>query len=376
MKTNCSWVLAVLLVTGFSAQQVLSDVPPPAGSTPKAAQKKKASAEKKKSPAAAPAAPGAPQTAVVKQDRVNVRGQAAQTSEVITQLRKGESVTILQEITLAKTKSGESAHWAKILLPGNTPVWVNAAFVDAEKKTVTSAKLNVRAGPGENFSVIGQLARGDAVKEIRKVEGWIEIEPPPNTYAFVAADLLEKSGTLASVTPAPPAPEPAKPEAFVPPPLAPEPAKPEPAPATPPPAPAAPAVTENPAPPPAPEPSPAPAPATKAPFKIYMSPRLMSQLPPPPAVAPPAAAPKEPLPKRVVRREGIVRVTVSIQAPTLYALENAETGALLDYLYSPNATIKFKDLYGLRIVVTGEEYIDDRWPKTPVIKVETLQVVQ
>ncbi len=34
-----------------------------------------------------------------------------------------------------------------------------------------------------------------------------------------------------------------------------------------------------------------------------------------------------------------------------------------------------KDFRGQRIVVTGEEQLDERWPNTPVIYVDSLQAV-
>ena len=64
----------------------------------------------------------AQETAVVKKDRVNVRAQATQSSEVITQLKKGEIVAVLEEVTPKKHKRGEPAKWARIQLPSNTPV--------------------------------------------------------------------------------------------------------------------------------------------------------------------------------------------------------------------------------------------------------------
>ena len=53
----------------------------------------------------------AEQSAVVKKDRVNVRAQASQGSEVITQLKKGESVTVVDEVTPKKRKRGEPQVW-------------------------------------------------------------------------------------------------------------------------------------------------------------------------------------------------------------------------------------------------------------------------
>ena len=54
-------------------------------------------------------AAGAEEMAVVKKDRVNVRAQATPASEVITQLKKGETVTVLEEIAARKHKRGEPA---------------------------------------------------------------------------------------------------------------------------------------------------------------------------------------------------------------------------------------------------------------------------
>ena len=48
---------------------------------------------------------------------------------------------------------------------------------------------------------------------------------------------------------------------------------------------------------------------------------------------------------------------------------------MINYLYSPSTNVVLKDLMGKRIVVTGEEVLDERWPNTPVINVDTLQAV-
>ena len=131
------------------------------------------------------------EVATVKGDRVNVRGQAKLNSEVVTQLKRGEAVTVLEEIEVKKPKKGDPPKWAKILLPANTPVWVYAPYIELTNKTVNIRRLNVRAGPGENYSILGRLDRGTPVKEIRVVENWMEIEAPATACAFVAADLLE-----------------------------------------------------------------------------------------------------------------------------------------------------------------------------------------
>ncbi|HXT39138.1 MAG TPA: SH3 domain-containing protein [Candidatus Angelobacter sp.] len=279
------------------------------------------------------------EAAVVKRNRVNVRAQAVPTSEVITQLKKGESVIVLEEITPKKRKRGEPATWAKIQLPPNTPVWVYGPYIETNNHTVNIKRLNLRAGPGENFSVIGRLDRGTEVKEIRTDGNWMEIEAPTNAFAFVAAAMLEKTAA-----PVPPATE-----------LA--------------------ANTNTPPAQPAPtvetvKPELVPAPAVET-----ASPAATAQPTPQPTTPTPAPPADTTPPKRVVSREGTVVVSRSIQAPTSYALENRESRKTVNYLHSESEDINLKKFAGKKVIVTGEELIDQRWTSTPIIEVESIQVV-
>jgi hypothetical protein len=324
--------------------------------------------------------------ATVKGDRVNVRGRATLDSEAITQLRTGETVIVIEQITLPKPGPGEPTNWARILLPANTPVWVSTLFLDPETKTVKGTKLNVRAGPGERFSVVGQLAKGDKVREIRTLEDWMEIEPPPGTYAFVAADLLDlkaplKTPELAAkkddkpAVPAP-TPEPVKVE---------PPKPPEPAPIT-----KVETVPSEPVPPvagdikpkpsvkpvtPAPEPIVAPPPVVVTPPPVVVTPAPKPVVPDPVVAPAPPVKPavEEPPPKRVVEREGVVKRTWSIQAPTPYALVDTTTGQIINYLYTSDTGLQLKYYLGQRIRVSGPEALDSRWPKTPLLTIQTLQ---
>jgi hypothetical protein len=76
--------------------------------------------------------------------------------------------------------------------------------------------------------------------------------------------------------------------------------------------------------------------------------------------------------KRVVRREGLVRNALSIQAPSPFELVNPETHKLMDYLHGEKSGITVKHFKGQRVIVTGEEGIDPRWPNTPVLEIETI----
>src|SRR5687767_5101586 len=90
---------------------------------------------------------GAEKTGTVKDARVNVRGAPRLSGEVVTQVKKGEEVVILEEIPVKQPKQGEPSKWLKIAMPANTPLWVYAEFLDTNH-VVKSSKLNVRSGPG------------------------------------------------------------------------------------------------------------------------------------------------------------------------------------------------------------------------------------
>ena len=95
---------------------------------------------------------------------------------------------------------------------------------------------------------------------------------------------------------------------------------------------------------------------------------------PPTEVTVPSPVESGPPPKRIVRREGIVRSTKSIQAPTYFELVNPETKKVINYLHTEEPTLKLKDFKGKKVVVTGEEGLDARWQNTPLIEIQTLDL--
>ncbi len=307
----------------------------------------------------------APIGSAVAKDNINVRGQASFNGEVLAKLRKGDSVTILEEITRKKPAKDEPTNWFRISLPSGTPVWVFADYLNAETKAVKSKRLNFRGGPGENYSVLGRLNKGDAVKSVTTKGAWMQIETPPNASAFVAADLFEKQGTTAAPTA--------------------EPTLPSPAPVEPAPAPEVVTVPEpvTPAQPVAAEPTPAPVVEQPAPA-------IASDAPAPALVSPPPAPAAETFVKRIVKREGTVSRAHNIQAPSYFEMEGWDSGKVINYLHSPEEQVmdekskKTKsipkidlELYvGRRVIVTGEELIDKRWRSTPVIEVEAIELEQ
>ena len=337
--------------------------------------------------------------ATVTEGKINVRGKPGFIGEVITQLDRGDKVTVLERINLESPKAGEPTNWAKIKLPENTPVWAFGPFIKENK--VTASRLNVRAGPGENWSVLGRIDRGTEVTPIRTVAEWMEIEAPTNAYAFIDLTLVQFDADTNAV-PATPniasAQQPEEPVATtIPdtnqPPTSVAAAEPD----TNLVAVAAPPTTEAAAtaPPSLPEEKVEPEPVPSQPeTATNLAAATATEIPAPketdvppgvtplpvPETLPQVAEPlprrsNEPLPKRVVRREGIIRATKSIQAPTWYELAHAQTGKTINYLYDSKLGVKLKDYRGEKVVVSGQEAIDPRWPNTPILDLETLDVL-
>lgn len=314
---------------------------------------------KKPAPAAAQPAPAekpvflSPGTAKITGNDVNIRGQATLYSEIVTRLNSGDSVTVIEQVIRDKPKAGEPTQWAKIGIPPNVHVWVHASYIDATNKVVLPRRLNVRTGPGENYSVVGLLEQGAPVKEIAMKGGWMEIEAPADAYAFVAATYVKQEGAPTTVPPivsiAPPVPEPAPTPAVVPEPT-----------------PVATTTTEAPTTTPAPTPSPMPEPTTTPATTAAPAPEL-TPVPPPE---------EEPPPQRIVQHEGIVKSTWSIQAPTKFALVDPDSGKTVNYLYTSSTNLDLRRYKGLHIIVTGEEGLDERWKNTPVITIQRIQVLE
>ena len=343
MKKNALMIfgmmmLAVVLVARADGQLDAAKTAPAEKPAKKA--KAKVSAAKPAAPATIAEKPVVlmPGAATITGKNVNVRGKASFKGEVITKLQNGDNVTVLEQIILSKPKAGEPSNWAKIAFPANAHVWVHSSYVTAEK-TVKPKKLNVRSGAGENYSVVGTLEQGTAVKEISTKENWTQIEAPASAFAYVAAMFIQQAPgapdavpTIVSIQP------------------------PEPTTST---------VTNEPV-------------IASNPTDIGNTNASAEPTPvvtnDPHAAAPPAVI-EEVLVPRTVSHEGIVRRSVSIQAPTEYALYAKENNKLINYLFTPTAVLDISRYYGRHIIVNGQEGLDERWINTPVLTIQKIYVI-
>jgi uncharacterized protein YgiM (DUF1202 family) len=311
---------------------------PPAAAKPAAQPATKSAAEKP-----IVLSPGA---ATITGNNVNVRGKAGYKGEVFSKLNSGDTVTVIEQVILPKPKRGEPAQWAKIDFPPTAHVWVHSAYVD-ENKTVKPRRLNIRTGPGENYSIVGILEQGTAVKEVSAKGNWLEIEAPAGAYAFVAARYVQQAATeetvptVVSLAP----PEPTTP----------------------------PETTEV-------TPTPTIASTTTDTTGVIATDSTEEPTPTPVPddvnAAPPPAIIEEIDVPRFVSHEGLVKGTVSIQAPTKFGLYSMENGKLINYLYSPTPQLEMSRYHGLHVIVSGQEGLDQRWTNTPVLNIQKIYVVK
>jgi len=358
MKTNGWLIVGLMMATSALAQNNTNTLPPipapavsPTSEVAPAPEATNAPVKHKKHSAPKRAAideptvtlsPGAAQVAV---NDLNVRGQAGLKGEVVAHLKKGDVVAVMSQLNLDKHATGEPAQWAKIALPTSNHVWVNTKYIDAANKTVSAKKLNLRAGPGENFSVLGVVEQGTAVNVINTKGAWSEIEPPSTAYAFVAAMYLkqEASGNMAAnlpasseTTPAPAATPTSVPEA-------------------------APVVTTPPA-----------TAETTAPTATNPSPAPATT---PPVVETAPVVDTNPPPPRIVTHEGVVGPVGSIIAPTPYVLYDLATRQNINFLYTTSTNLDIGRYNGMLIDVTGQESIAERWKDTPLLTIQRIVVL-
>jgi len=288
-----------------------------------------------------------PGPAAVMGNNVNVRAQSTINSEVVIQLQDGTAVTVEEIILRTNTKGQDPARWAQITYPENALVWVHGGFINAADQTVKPGTLNVRSGPGENYTIVATLKSGDVIEPTGSKGDWVSIAPPPGAHAFIAAKLLKQTletAEVAAVTPVPEDVTPSEPEM-------------------------APGATTT--------------PEGEAPVSTW-DPATQTQqqdvvtFTPLPDVDPNAPVEvEEPLiPPRVVQREGIVRSFTSIQAPSFYKLVSADNGKTINYLYTTTTNLDLGRYLGRHIVATGEESLDERWPNMPVLTLKRIIVIE
>jgi hypothetical protein len=105
--------------------------------------------------------------------RINLRARADVQSEVVGQAADGD-------ILVAKSFQDD---WVEVAAPDAIDLWVQRDFL--KENVVTASKLNIRAGAGINFTVVGNLGKGDVVTLRGDFGEWVKIAPTPGSSLWV-----------------------------------------------------------------------------------------------------------------------------------------------------------------------------------------------
>jgi uncharacterized protein YraI len=127
----------------------------------------------------------------MKNSRVNVRSGPSENFERLCQLDQGDPVIVLER----------NFSWYKIRLPKQAKSFVSDKYVlvEGQEALVTASDVNVRAGAGIQYSIIGRVDKGQKLRVLDHGEQWYQVEPVESLYGYVAAGLVNfKSNDLAA----------------------------------------------------------------------------------------------------------------------------------------------------------------------------------
>lgn len=148
----------------------------------------------------------ATETGTVTSTSLHVRAEPSVKGEILGDLKKGQTVTIVR-----KEKG-----WATIQFNGKTgyislehvrmaagPALQLETDISTESATVTAANVNVRKTPSVNGLIDGKLKKGDTVRIVSKENGWARIEySDSGKQGYVSLTYLKTELISVSVTPA------------------------------------------------------------------------------------------------------------------------------------------------------------------------------
>ncbi len=123
-----------------------------------------------------------PRIGFIKSDRTNIRAGDNLNFEVLCQVSKGEAIKVIER----------RYKWYKVLLPKSACAFVKKEYVSSDNGIgiVNANNVNVRAKPGLNSTIIGQLNKEEKIKIKEEIEGWYKIEPSKNFTGWVHSDLI------------------------------------------------------------------------------------------------------------------------------------------------------------------------------------------
>jgi len=132
-----------------------------------------------------------PKAGYVKNDGVIVKAGDNENFENLCTLLKTDYVKIVDR----------RYSWLKILLPKKAVLYVNSDYVTLTSNEkgigiINASNVNLRAGAGTRYSIVGQISKPEKVSILSEDAGWYKIEPPYGTAGWIHSnqiDIAEKN---------------------------------------------------------------------------------------------------------------------------------------------------------------------------------------
>jgi len=123
-----------------------------------------------------------PKIGYVKNDGAIVRAGDNANFEALCSLEKSDSVKIIDK----------RYSWFKILLPRKAYLYISRDFVDLTSNEkgigiVNATNVNLRAGPGTRYPIIGQVSKPEKLYIISEENNWYKIDPPYGSAGWINA---------------------------------------------------------------------------------------------------------------------------------------------------------------------------------------------
>ncbi|MFH1478342.1 MAG: SH3 domain-containing protein [Candidatus Omnitrophota bacterium] len=122
-----------------------------------------------------------PKSGFIKTDQVNIKAGYNINFENLYKLKKNDPVKII----------GEYYDWFKVALPRKAHIYIKTDFVNIGEPntgTLKASRVNLRARPSLNSSVVGQASEPETITIISEENGWYEIEPTIETAGWIHKD--------------------------------------------------------------------------------------------------------------------------------------------------------------------------------------------
>lgn len=124
-----------------------------------------------------------PYVAEVTADKVRVRAGQNENFEELGLIGRGEKVVVV----------GQSYDWLKIKLPTSAQGYIHSSLIqelEGGEGLVKGNRVNVRARPRSNASIIGSLDRGTAIRVQERKDDWFRIEPIEGCSGWMKGSFL------------------------------------------------------------------------------------------------------------------------------------------------------------------------------------------